>query len=519
MIAGTLGIVTSAPLASATSPDCVPVYPTFSNVHATTHPTNVTLSWNVNPAARVTAVFGNTTSYGFTAVQGQYDGSGSGSVFVDFLEPNKTYHFQLTGYGACGGKSTYTSSWATGSDQSFVAATISAYGYDYIYGTVTDASGHPANAGVPVMATCSTPYVFPHGTTWFDYGTTDSNGHYLIWIPGELDPYTNSYMDICQSDESPLSPGGAMAYVVCVDNLGAADANYCGAQSPTNPAPIGKVWSGYWNETIVTWAPQVVNFVLPSNYVGPYVPQVVDFSNFNASNGLAGYSTIFYSQSTKYTETMTYDWTLTTFPGSTTVMSSGSSSDTTTYGTSSYDSSSNGSLDVAEQFHTSGTVEFNALDREWAATSVNPYGTEVVRQNPPPLVSQTADWMYPGTNHAGVYTLTNWAGVGLGPGKSTGQEYLYAIGSVSSVAVAMGYSMSLSIEGAPVQLLSFSGGLSQSVDMTSQQTLSWSVTVPQSSQGGVYVCFNVYGSGDPSNHADADMIGIWEYTPGPGDAC
>lgn len=432
----------------------------------------ITLEWG---NTSVGDVFSQQASYSSTTLKG--------SIYLSYLQPNTTYGFNLLagGGGTCihGTVEYYcylTSSFTTTAD-SYGAQPG---GDHWIMVNVTNPSGALAPNGMSVQYKC----LGYNGNGLVGGGTTGNTQSGRGWAGFDIPPDSQ-----------------------CAHGLRITVLNGQGAT----------LWPGYFNESVDMFAAQPVYIVLPANYVGPYLPQVLDFSNYNYTNSLAGWSDIQYTQTTTYTDSATTAWSFTAYPGSFTVEASGSSTQSYTFTTSSTDASANGSLDVAASFWTSGTIEFSAMSREWASTSVNEYGSEVSELSPPP--NPTVDWMYPGTNVSGVAVLNGWNQIGLGPG-GTKQGSVYVDGTTTTnYRLSAGYDLTVVIEGVSVKILDVNYGFSLSSTTTSSKTLSWSVTVPQTADGGHYTCFNVYGSGESPSGGYDDTIGIWQYAPLPNDTC
>jgi hypothetical protein len=234
------------PSICASSPDCkgggcspVNVAVDIYSVKTTPDSTSASLNWDESPAGSSTTVYwGNTTSYGFSQGVG---GTGSYSVFLDYLEPASTYYYKIVAAPPASTcyihytTGTYTGSWATTTDSS---TTIS--------GTVYDSSTlGTAPANTIVEAWC---VARPGLYAW---GYTNAQGQYSLNVIG-----TNG-AGMCQ----PYGSGGAQAYVVA---FGYAQGGY---------------WLGHWNESIIVWAPQVVNFYLPENFLSPTVVNYALFTN------------------------------------------------------------------------------------------------------------------------------------------------------------------------------------------------------------------------------------------------
>ena len=76
---------------------------TLTSQMETVNPTNSTIEFELTDvAAAVTLVWGNTTAYGFPALSLQQETQGSWiQVFLNFLEPNTTYDYNITAATGC----------------------------------------------------------------------------------------------------------------------------------------------------------------------------------------------------------------------------------------------------------------------------------------------------------------------------------------------------------------------------------------------------------------------------------
>jgi hypothetical protein len=510
LIFGGFGILVGVAHAAGSNPDggCTQyVSNSITNVVTSPMSTNATVAWSEAYPAPTILYWGNTSNpYPF---QQTLPAAGQFSPFLDYLEPNTTHYFKIYAQytkinSLCVYAATKTSSFTTGSDASFIAQSINDYGYPYIFGTVYNANGHHAGSGIVVTATCVKPYILSTGYPWNSYDTTDSNGRYWISIPPEYDQWAGSYMDICQSDQRPGS-GGAMGYLVCLDNIGATSYTYCGASSG-RPLPQGNVWPGYWNETVVTWAPQVVAFQVSSNFVTGPIVQIADFSNANASHGFPD-SSMGYSIGTIYTTSSSHCWTaLWVF--------SGCSSASNAVGTSTTYSANGHNLVVTQQLWESGNVLFDAFSRQWSMASENYY------KGYAPPVNEPASWpiqdtMVPG--NSSLYPLYAWGGqynkgVPVYLGSPDGGQVTVKSTSTSYQVKGFSIGVSVGLYGVGIGTTVVTDQWSQTGASTSSNTLFW--TVYGNSQT-VPICYVVYGVGGSSSASSttADAVGIWAYAP------
>lgn len=265
----------------------------------TTTATDVTLQWHVNAPtwpATVSMWWGNTTNYGFTAFSGKsVSSSSTQTTYINYLQPSTTYYYKFQAWA--GGYCSYpsTGTWGTGASST---STIS--------GTIYDAqSGATGPQSLIVEAWCahnpSGPYVWSY---------TNGQGQYSFSV---------SSLNCGQ-----YGSGGAAAYDVV---MGEATPGY---------------WTGHWNETMVVWAPQVVNFYLERNFIGPYVPVTLDFTD-------SSYATLSYNYTVGVTTTYTFE-----------VAGNGGQS-SSTFSQSEYGSSTGSSLEDWVQYYTTGMIEFNAI--------------------------------------------------------------------------------------------------------------------------------------------------------------
>jgi hypothetical protein len=515
-----------------TIPPCPTPYQIDLTTGTYTNSTNTTVYFYASSSSPLLSglanlTWGNTTAYSYAGNPNNYSfgtqQSGTEKVFLDFLEPNTTYYYELKAYGYCTDSSgthkytgQFTSTWVTGSDGPYMAATGS-----YLMGTVYNYNGPPnhAGAGLYVVATCLTPYTAVGGPDypWYTYGQTNSLGQYSLYIPPThsiVYPYPN--VDICQADEP--QGGGAAGYVVCVANLNyqAGGAQTCLGANDNEIPSGGSVWGGYWNETVDIWAPQVVNFCLPANLHYQYVPQVLEFSN--APSGFGSYT---YQNTFSTTTTQQHEWSVAGGMVGT-VGESRSTSTSYTWSSSGGPWKSGGTLDWGYQYQAeTGVVLFDAIERTWNVTNVT--YVDMIHDG---FYSQfnaslPADWMEPAsvTGHplpSDVYYLLDSTGKFRYQNEPTPAQSGYS-GQIQTstttdtdVEYSVGISLSVTIPGLPP--LSFSGqlGWSQTSSTSSGYSISWSIGGTQAA------CYDVFGEGGNPNSYDptnADMIGVYYWAP------
>jgi hypothetical protein len=213
-----------------------------------TNSTNSTILFELpNIGAYVTLVWGNSTNYGFYAydrttglkIQNVLYSSGPWyASFLDYLKPSTTYYYKVTGNYSGETMGTLTGSWNTGSDS-----------MNTLSGIVADVNETAPPSGMYVEASCT---VTP--SEWTDnnvYALSTSTGYYSMSLPS-LTSFTGGGFSCTQE-------GGG--YIVQVEN---SPVQYC---VTGNCNLYSTVWGKHWNETIVVWDPQKVNFYLDTAYV------------------------------------------------------------------------------------------------------------------------------------------------------------------------------------------------------------------------------------------------------------
>jgi hypothetical protein len=447
-----------------------------------TNPTNASIQYwlldtSGETAASSSLTWGPNASYQYTAISNQGVGtSGSVTAFIDFLDPSTTYYYHVHAWTSCtDGSGThqyigdYYGSFTTGLEATYVGQ----YGA-VIRGVVYNANGGTAPAGLEVYVQC-TGY-----SLWSQYAYTNAQGAYSISPAlGATGCTTNGY-----------------GYYI-VEVLNSVISN------PGNPSVQ---WPGYWNESIVIWAVQFVNFYLPLNIIGPWIPQVVDYSN-----APSGYSTISFSTSTKFTNSVVDNFAASggayvgPIGGGVSFQTSTTTSQSVT--TKSSYTSFQGSLEVLDRFWTSGMVEFNAIDRSLNAPVETPYGSEVYEEQGPSYITPT---------NTGMYVIPGYSAIKLSPQ----QQQQYQVTVTGSTTVSYNYSMNFGIT-VELDAVSFTVGLTMgwgaSTTTTYVNDLSGVVGGPTTT---TTECFTIYGSGGSQSSGTATMIDILMYSPNwPSGSC
>lgn len=483
-------------IASA-SPDYVPPGPFFSVPSMWVNATSVTINFTAGCSgySPINIEWGNTTNA--TAFSQQVDYSSStltGSIYLNYLEPATAYDFTLLVGSGAGGECIinghgypftgyYNGNFSTKSDS---ITTIS--------GTVKDTSGSPARAGTVVAAYCVADAAYLDGPYYFgaDHGilktVTNSTGVYSLpsW------PLPDDETNPCYATGEPP--------IVTVQNY-----------PESIPGTNTYVWPGQWNETVALFAPQVVDFVLPANFISDPAVEVADFSNANTSNGFPddtmGYTNTVYYNDTASSCANIYGWE---FDCTSSSYSSVATSNYTVTGSN---------LIVTQTYWVSGTVVYDALSRQANVSAFDYYQTD---GSP---VLEPASYTIPyeiNPSTTGAYPLYYWGGTGSGGGvmalANRPVNGSITINATHTANWSTGWEWSGEIPvgeliGVPVGLpLSFGDYSFAERSLTNITSFSWKLYGDSST---VPVCYAVYGIGGATNSysTTADAIGIWAYNP------
>jgi hypothetical protein len=490
-------------------PPCNPQYVDISimDVSVTSSSTNgtiATVSWQESPDFSTTDTFldwGNTTSQVFSQ-PAPYTGS-TVTLTLNFLEPGTKYYFTIVANPASASctvvyePGSYSSSFTTASDS---LLTIS--------GTVSDQNGTslPSSGDLLVVMHCTgwVPQQAEFGYSWqyepkywWNYTVTNSAGQYAFNVNYYGEPA--SYGNVCNGD--------GQNYVVQVIN---AHVEFGGI------GPSDVIWPGVWNETVQFWSPQVVNFVLPMNYLTGYTPGIVDFSNAPADSG---YTTLEVDQGAGYENSYTYDWSV----GAQVVGIGGGSSGSTTAGTGVSAQigwqATTGSLCVAYQYEVSGTIQFSSVSRSWAFNQTL-FDAQNGRFCNQAVIPAPTNWFgnetnsnddihfMPGPENSswidGLQDVPLWKGDSI--------PYHLTISTSISATTGFNVDFGLSASLAGVFPLSFQASEGWSQTVTSGSTIELTYDIAGPSETAVS-CYNVFGEGGSLSADSADMVAIY-YWPG-----
>jgi hypothetical protein len=474
--------------ASAVSPlDCVAYVPVSASVSPNT--TNVTVSWTIGSPSSVYLEFGMTTSYGFVEVNYTVYAAGSYKTLINYLEPDTTYYYHIIAArdpplsGICPG--TYSGSWTTGGWSN----SQSGPPVLYVSGTVNNTHGVWATSGLAVTVTCTDPTydVAQVYQTPTEIGEVGSNGAYKIQVNWLVAPLP------CVTDHTPL--------IVNVTN---AEIPFGGTGTVTS------IWAGYWNESIIIYQPQVVDFTLPSNFVGPYQIEEVGYSNANATNGWSGGTSITFETGTSVTTGSTVCSSAFFFGGCT--------SSTVQYTDENGCSSTVGTDAESQKWMTSGRVEYNATVRQVGIIAEQDINESGLAECPAEQTIQP--WVHPWTNLT-LYLLKDWGnnngqstGVPVREGHSrNGAITVSTTTAVTGIQTTVAVSVEVSLPGAGVGFGTSVASVSwsQTGSTTVLNTLAWTAFNYVSSS--YPMCFVAYGAGGSESENTTDFIGLWEYLP------
>ncbi len=292
----------------------------ITDVSVKTTATNVTLSWDVSPSEGSGLLqWGNSTLLAF---ENSSIGSGSSfSVYLNYLEPATEYDYFIEAipttteseYPDCYEAGTYSSTWTTATDS---MTTISGY----VYG----ANSTSLAPGGEVEVWCLAHPQYTIGTQ------VNSHGHYSVNID------FTGVSDGCAGDGWT---GGMAAYMLSY--------GYPNSE-----------WLGHWNETIVVWAPQIVDFYLPLNQISTTpVVTVAEFSHTGfASVGFCKSTSSSVETQAQYTASGSLFGVLTYSVSSTTTR-------TTSFGSSTcVDAQGEPGFEAWGYPYVSGEIAYNTID-------------------------------------------------------------------------------------------------------------------------------------------------------------
>jgi hypothetical protein len=352
-----------------------------------TNATNSTILWWLTTSSAMSTgdaniSWGNSTAYVYSQPPNQLGGENPTATFLDYLEPNTTYYYKVTVWSSCEDSPTQkyvyhgstTGSWSTSADH-----------MDSFVGTIHNQSGGNAPSGVYVYSQCSVAP--PAGYGYQDsFNVTVSGGRYSVGEP-----------EYSQSGLYPRACTGG-TFEVAVDNQPVHYYLYPNCLEIEGGC-TSAVWSDSWNETVVLWAAQVLDFYLPetSLNLGPWIPVVLDFTDDSAT-------TFDYSSGLESTTTST--WSYDGSGGSASVTSSNLTDLNT-------DNNPGSNLEYYAQYDLTGAITFNAVtNRLSSITSWSYTGGPLATSNNP---NQVTDPVTPFFNTA----LTNENCYSVVPGGAT----------------------------------------------------------------------------------------------------
>lgn len=453
---------------------CVPNCVYFAT-SVTTNSTNVTIKWELPGSdAYVSLVWGNTTNYGFWAIKNVHYNNGIWFyVPLDYLQPGTPYYYKFTGNASGENMGTYTGLWTTASEQNY----YNSWGIN-IRGTVVDKNNTKAPSNLYVQVICTA------GDDSY-YGTTNGNGAFVISVADELG------RPGCTADNG--------YYAVQVVNT---PEKFYGGGSSTQ-------WNGRWNETIVVWAPQFVNFYLDLAALSSPSKPVVDEMEFTHSAHAQLTACSSQVSNEEFQSTSTASGSL--FGVSFNVQST--SVKCTQFGTNGCISNQGEpGLEVWGEEETSGMMVFNAIVGRSVSIPWEQYygglqnGGNAGSGNATDAPIQ--DWMTEPSIASQVCTIDGivWLNWPI-PGDSGVESYgMIAAGGVSSISgETWGLSVPLYLDGTQVGTFGYSNGFTVSTSESSQFSVNF--IIPDSS---VTQYYTVACSGGNSGSGTGIVLHVWQ---------
>jgi hypothetical protein len=310
---------------------------------ATGKATEAWINWTTNYGSYNTMSWGNTTSYSYTAVSNQY--GGSWNIFLNYLDPNTTYYYHISASKSCYNSGSHSGSFATSADLT-----------DMFSGMIEDVNGTQAPTGMIVQVGCHNPY------SGYNYSTQTL----VSYNYGAGINYRVSVSLYCQSE--------GLGYVVFVSN---------------GVLPGTGTWQGRWNETFVVWAPQVVNFGLPTT-VDSWIPMTEAFVHNASARAIQENSAYFQSTYTSSSEGESYH----------------SSATWTAYGN--FTPPTGQSIIDMGQFYTDGNLVMNAIGNRTPYVAAIQYWGTALRSSDNPTFASDSETLADFNQNTCQYWKQNW---------------------------------------------------------------------------------------------------------------
>lgn len=425
--------------------------------------------------------WGPTSAYGYNPVVNEKVGTITpGTSLVNYLNPGATYYWQVQAWLPCHDNLGWHFYHASSSGQLTVGAEsgyLSKYG-NFMKGTVQDTTGSAAPSNVQIGITCLDT-AYPYGE-YAQYGNTGSNGVFSVLI-GRADG---------QPECAGASPAG---YVVSVENgiLGAS------AQ-----------WNNHWNETIVIYSPQFVNFYLNTAHLSSTA--IADSMEFTHTNN----AQVAYCKDTSSTAETEADLSVSGTAFGVGFDYQSTTSYSYTFGSSSCDSGvgSPGFEDWGYHY-VAGDVAFDAVDgRVSSIPWIQYYGPAYNGGTGNAGAGPVQDWATEPTSASGACTIQNnvWFHWEVPGNSGLETETVYAAGTVSGeTGMSAGASLQLDLDGTSVATLSYTQGTTLTTSESSQFYAS--VLIPNDSSNQ-YFTISCSGSGQSDTGI---VLHVWQDS-GPG---
>lgn len=456
----------------------------ISNVVVTANSTNVSMSWSTSPSRAGDYLdWGNSTAYAF------YDASANRSAFLNYLEPGTVYYFEIVGEASFSGSSCSTSIYSATYTGTFTTSSDSMNSFS---GIVRDNTNALAPEYTLVLAYCLfEPPNYGDKYSKFYYSTTAPNGNYLMPAP--------TYFNVAHQAWTPCSDGGG-GYVIQA---------YAVPES-VNGTPVGNsAWPNHWNETILTWAPQNINFYLDQSELSSASTPVVTEMEFTHTGNAEVTACSSTTSSEEFQSQSTASGTL--FGISYSVQSIVSTTSTFGSGGCISDQGPPGSETWGE-VETAGMIVFNAIENRTVSVPWEQYygslhnGGDAGSGNASGAPIQ--DWLTQPTTSSAACTIhgINWLNWPIPADSGPVSETMTVSGTLSSVSgQTWGAAVSLDLDGTVVG----SFGYSNSFSITSSQSSEFYVeaVIPNSA---ITQYFTIACSGGAPSSGTGITMHVWQ---------
>jgi hypothetical protein len=425
------------------------------------------ITWSDSPAGSTdTFSWGTSTSYSYSVTPPGSGGSGTRAVNLYELDPGTTYYWEVTATPPAWQTICYSGP-ATASS----SFTTSATPETEFSGYVTSNTGSPAPAGFAVVATCDPSSSSNTGYTTFTLVTGTAGAYSLT--PPEMD------------EDGVITTTCVGQYTIQALN----PYTYLNTELLTYETTL--TWPGYWNETISTYAPGIVDFYLQPNTATWLPASEADLHTINAS----------VDYTTTVTTTTDESWNYGGNGGSTTA-----SVTATAFGTIPAATAASGETVIIQgQFDTSGTSVFDATGGRTVSMSALSFFDD---HGSRPIVTAINDTLTSAPTTGG-YCL------GVAAGGTGGYQVIQS----TTYTSLSGYSLSIELEVSA----DFDAGdadlgpevgveipLSSEIEQSSGHSTSITLSTVNHASSLQYFWIYPQSGGTAGSSTDANVIHVWE---------